>query len=156
MMTPTFAHLWESNMAINLFKRKQPAQPAFSVMLICDDLGMSSFIDAALKDTGFTVHSMGTVAAALERLDEIGLPDVFIGDFIKPDVDGKAFLEKARIRFGKSAMPPVLFLMDSRDDETVAELLDVHDLLPKPFESEILVQRIQQLIESRLPADNEA
>jgi DNA-binding response OmpR family regulator len=141
-------------MGINPFKRKQPVQPVFSVMVVCDDSNTASFIDAALIEKGYTVYSTPTVSEALELLDKIGLPDLFIGDFIQPDVDGKSFLEKARIRFGKSAMPPVLFLMDSRDDEVVADALGIHDLLPKPFEGEVLAQRVQRLIESRVPAAN--
>jgi CheY-like chemotaxis protein len=139
-------------MAINLFKRKKPDQQAFSVMVVCDDSGGSALIEVALKDKGYTVHSMPSSSEALKLLDETGLPDVLIGDFIQPEIDGKAFLEKVSIRFGKSAMPPILFLMDSKEDEAAAEMLGVHDLLPKPVDGETLAQRVQQLIESRLPA----
>ena len=140
-------------MAINLFKRKKPEQPAFSVLVICDNSGDSALINTALQDKGYTVHSMHTAIEALKLLDETGLPDVMIGDFVQPETDGKDFLEKVSIRFGKSAMPPILFLMDSKEDETAAAMLGVHDLLPKPFDGETLAQRVQQLIQRRLPAE---
>jgi CheY-like chemotaxis protein len=140
-------------MAFNLLKKSQKETPVFTVLVICDDLISCTSIYNALNDSGYRVHTAVTAKEALRMLDDLGLPDVIIGDFLHPELDGKEFIEKARIRFGKSAMPPVLFLMDSREDAITAEQLGVHDLLPKPVADEKLVQCVSCLIETRTPAE---
>jgi|FLYK01.1.fsa_nt_gi CheY-like chemotaxis protein len=140
-------------MAFNILKKKKD-DLKFSVLVICDDSAACASLSQALGEQGYIVNTAVTVAEAIQILDEAGLPDVMIGDFIKPEVDGKAFLEQARIRFGRSALPPMIFLMDSKEDELTAEAMGVHDLVPKPFEGEKLAQCVRQLIESRLPASD--
>jgi len=142
-------------MEIPLLKRKKRVKPDTvpSVLIVCDDAETCVSIYNALVEKGYQVHTAVTAPEAIRMLDVIGLPNAIIGDFVHPETDGKAFIEKARIRFGKSAMPPVLFLRDSIEDETTAGALDVHDVLPKPFENEVLIQHVQQLIESRTPAE---
>lgn len=140
-------------MAFKLLKRPQKEEPTFTILVICDDpLACASIYDA-LNDNGYHVNTAVTAREALRMLDDLGLPDVIIGDFIHPDVDGKEFMEKARIRFGKSAMPPVLFLMDSQEDAVTAEQLGVHDVLPKPFENKKLAHCVHCLLESPTPAE---
>lgn len=139
-------------MASNPFKRSQKEEPTITVLVVCDDPIACKLVYDALDDKGYTVHTAVNALTAISKLDEIGLPDVIIGDFIHPEVDGKTFIEQARIRFGKSAMPPVIFLMDSQEDAITAEQLGVHDLLPKPFENEKLAECVSRLVESQTPA----
>jgi len=127
-------------------------QTNFAVLVVSDDAAVTSFIRSSLTAEGCTVHAAATVPEAVMLLDSIELPDVLIGDFRAPQVDGKAFLDKARIRFGKSTLPPVVFLMDTQDDETAAHSLGVNDLLVKPFEVSALLTCIRTLAESRRPS----
>jgi CheY-like chemotaxis protein len=136
-------------MAFNLLKKSPKEEPTFIVLVICDDpLACKSIYDS-LHGNSCTVNTAVTANEALRMLDDLGLPDVIVGDFLHPEIDGKAFIEKARIRVGKSAMPPILFLMDSQEDAITAEQLGVHDLLPKPVEEERLVECVSRLVESR-------
>jgi DNA-binding response OmpR family regulator len=128
----------------NLFKfRKQVS--AASVMIVSDDQSTLSSLQDILTQNGCVVYAIATVTAALTLLDEMGLPDIFICDFVNPAREGKTFIGTARIRFGKSALPPTLFLMDSPDDEMVAEELGVFDVLPKPVQEERLLQCLTTL-----------
>lgn len=131
----------------NWFKSRQ-RENDFLVFVLSDDPAVSSLIHDSLTEVGCTVHSATTMAEAFNSLDEAELPDVLIVDFLNPEIDGTAFIQQARHRFGKSTLPPVLFLMDSQSDEATAQVLEVNDLLPKPFDTPTLLERISKLAES--------
>ena len=121
----------------------------YAILVVSDDAMTSRQIQDILAESGYTVLVTANSQDALELLNGTDLPHLFIGDFTRPDVDAKEFLDKARIRFGKAALSPVLLLMDSPDDEMTAHELGVHDVLPKPFEAEQLIQCVKRLIDSR-------
>lgn len=130
----------------NWFKSDKD-HPAFSVLVVSDDGDTLALIRTSLTEEGCEVYSAVSAEAGVQLLDEIELPDVIIGDFYYPERDGKHFLNKARIRFGKSALPPTIFLMDSEEDETAAYELSVNDVLEKPFEAAKLLASLTKLIE---------
>jgi DNA-binding response OmpR family regulator len=133
-----------------LFKRGTD-EPPISVFVVSDDAAILALLVDSLTTDGYVVTSAASGAIAVKLLDEIELPNLFIGDFIHPETDGREFLERVRIRFGRSALPPMLFLMDTPEDEITAEAMGVQDLLPKPFEIEILLQRVKALLENAEP-----
>jgi DNA-binding response OmpR family regulator len=118
-----------------------------SILLVSDDPATAKQMQNILQEGGYHVLVATTSQDALELLNGAALPHLLIGDFITPDVDAKEFLETARIRFGKAALSPVLLLMDSPDDEIIANELGLHDVLPKPFEAEQLIHCVKQLID---------
>jgi DNA-binding response OmpR family regulator len=119
-----------------------------SVVVISDDSAMLSLINTTLTEKNYRVGSTMDVAETLFLLDT-NTPDLLICDFTRPEVEGKQLLESARLRLGKSAMPVVLFLRDSQEDETVALKLGVDDLMLKPFEAIAFLARIEQLVMKR-------
>jgi len=119
----------------------------YTILVVSDDPFTSQQLQDMLEESGYTVLVAANSEDALELLNGMDLPHVFIGDFAEPHVDAKAFLEKARIRFGKVALSPMLLLMDSPDDEITANELQVYDLLPKPVEAERLLECVKQLID---------
>lgn len=120
----------------------------FDVFVVSDDVSTVSLIREMLTPEGCVVHSAATTEEAMQMLDQMELPDVLIGDFRNPAVDGKAYLDVARARFGNSTLPPVLFLMDSEDDETASHDLHVDDVLAKPFDGPALLARISELVKA--------
>jgi DNA-binding response OmpR family regulator len=121
--------------------------PDYSILVVSDDPVTSAQMQNILEENGYTVRLAQNSLDALEQLNGTDLPHVFIGDFAKPDIDAKAFIDKARIRFGKSALPPMLLLMDGPEDEITANTLELYDLLPKPFEAEALLKCVKHLID---------
>jgi DNA-binding response OmpR family regulator len=125
-------------------------QATFTVLVVSDDAAVNALICDSLTAEGCTIHAATTVSEAITLLDGMEqLPDVLIGDFHAPEVDGKIFLDKARTRFGKKTLSPVIFLMDGKEDEIAANALGVNDLLVKPFEASALLTCISKLAESR-------
>ncbi len=124
----------------------------YSVLIVDDEPGINQLIASMLKDEGYICYSASNGDEALRLLDEVPLPNVFIVDVVMPNMNGKEFLEKARIRLGRSALPPVLLLTASNDGEEIAHSAEVDDFLPKPFESEMLLSHVLKLIEKRAQA----
>ena len=139
----------------NWFKSEEKEERNFVLFLLSDDSSVSTLVQNTLTQQGCTVYSGITVAEAVKSLDERGLPDVLIVDLYNPEVDGTAFIQQSRHRFGRSKMPPILFLMDSPEDEITAEMVEANDLLQKPFEPETLLQCVKTLVERAQPASTE-
>ena len=135
----------------NLFKSEDKEENNFVLFLLSDDFSVSTLVHNTLTQQGCTVYSGATVAEGVRSLDQRGLPDVLIVDLYNPEVDGTTFIKQARHRFGRAKMPPILFLMDSPEDEITAEMVEANDLLPKPFEPETLLQCIKTLVERAHP-----
>lgn len=121
----------------------------YSVFVLDNDASIVQMIVAALQGEGYQVHSTTSGSAAITMLDQIPLPDMFILDLRMPDMDGREFLETIRTRFGQAALPPVLLLSGAKEGEATANLMQVQDYLPKPFESQNLLEHVWQLIEKK-------
>ncbi|MEZ4668025.1 MAG: response regulator [Anaerolineae bacterium] len=134
----------------NPFRKSKKELPAIAVMAVGDDTEVLASLTSTLQAGGYIVYSVASVPAAVALLDEIEMPSVFIGDFRDPQAEGTEFMAKIGIRFGKSALPPVLFLMDSPEDEAAAKTLGVYDVLPKPLETEALLRSIRTISERKL------
>ncbi|MCC7449124.1 MAG: response regulator transcription factor [Anaerolineae bacterium] len=119
----------------------------YSILIVDDEPGINQLIASMLKDEGYICYSAANGDEALKLLDEVPLPNLFIVDVVMPQMNGKEFLDKARIRLGRSALPPVLMLTASKDGETVAHEAEVDDFLPKPFEGDTLLAHVSKLIE---------
>ncbi len=136
-----------------MFKRllgsEKNKMPDSVVLIVSDDADTSATVCETLSDQGYEVHAANTVEDAIKILDEIEIPDLMIGDFVNPEVDGKAFLTRAEIRIGKPDLPPVMFLMDAEDDETAAHDLGAHDLCQKPIDPEQFLECVERAIMSR-------
>jgi DNA-binding response OmpR family regulator len=137
------------------FKRDSQQTP-HNIMVISDDLDYLHQICSALTETGCTVTVPGNVLETLIMLDEGQMPHLFICDFREPQVDGKTLIEKMRIRFGRRTMPPIIFLLDSPEDEVMARELGVDDVLPKSLEVEVMVASLAKIMERIATATRQA
>jgi CheY-like chemotaxis protein len=135
----------------NLLKRSPKQTQTYSVLIIHDDNVTALRISALLTNQGHHVMAATSSAEAFPLLDDTVLPDVFIIDLLNPEDQGKKFLDQARIRFGKAALPSVLVLADAVHDEWIAHEVDAEDVLPKPFEDDELLSRLMTLVEARRP-----
>ena len=121
----------------------------YCVLVIDDDQPVRQTIVDMLEDEGYRVKSALNGEEALKILDEVPLPDVLIVDLMMPEMDGKEFIERGRVRFGRSTFPPSLLLTAARHGEVTANLIDVDDYMPKPFDHEDLLQHVWNLIDKK-------
>jgi CheY-like chemotaxis protein len=109
-------------------------EPKMPLILIAgDDVNGMQLLRQALADRNYRVVEPVTREGAYRLDAETDRPDALICDFNDPQAQGKAFLDVARIRYGKTTMPPVLFLVDQAEDEQLAKIYGADDLIPKPF-----------------------
>jgi DNA-binding response OmpR family regulator len=137
--------LEESKVLNGLFGKKEKAVP-LSIMHVDDDSALARYVVKLLEEHGYLVHTAGSGEEALKLLDQISMPNVLIVDFKLPDINGKQFVEHVRVRFGRTNVPPVLLLTAAHDGEATANRLQVDDYLPKPFDSEDLLEHIASLL----------
>jgi CheY-like chemotaxis protein len=128
-----------------IFGKKEKA-PASSVLFVDDDAALTVFIVKLLADEAYNVHTANSGEEALQLLEHIALPDVFIVDFTLPDMNGQQFVEQIRLRFGRTDLPPVLLLTAALEGEAAANQLQVEDYLPKPFDNDDLLEHIANLL----------
>ncbi len=129
----------------NLFGRKSESV-VYTVMLVSDDPGAARLVSDILFANDYVVRAAGTNDEAMRLLESGDLPDILIGDFTMPESDGKDLLTRMQNRFGKSVLPPIIFLLDAQDDETAARALGVADLLPKPVAADALIACMTALL----------
>lgn len=120
-----------------------------TLLIVDDDAAIRQMLTEILGEEGYVIKAASNGKEALELLDKMPLPSAMVLDLMMPDMRGDEFLEKARIRFGRTKLPPVLFLTGSRQGEAAANTVEADDFLPKPFDSESLIEHVQHLIGKR-------
>jgi two-component system, OmpR family, response regulator TctD len=121
------------------------------VLLVEDDSTMRSTLERALSRRGMHVDSCGDGARALAAW-RAAEPDVVVLDLTLPGMDGLDVLEQARL--GGMATPVLILTARGTVGDRVLGLnTGADDYLPKPFDLDELVARLQALgrrkIESR-------
>lgn len=119
------------------------------VLVVDDDPAVVRLVDATLRDEGFVVASAVNGEEALERLEQFDA-DVIVLDLEMPLMDGPAFFRSLRSR-GREI--PVL-LLSAYGARRARRELGAEGAMEKPFDPQILGQRVRELIEgSAQPVD---
>ena len=121
---------------------------AQKIVLVVDDASSTTqLLKAMLEVEGYEIAMAenGREGLALTR----GIkPDLVILDVVMPEMDGYEVLQTLK---GDPATKdiPVVMLTARRDDEAIQEGLDLGaaDYIPKPFEPDILIKKVQTIIQ---------
>ena len=124
----------------------------YTVLVVEDDQPIRQTIIDILQDEGYKVLSAYNGEDALKVLDGVDMPDGCIVDLMMPDMGGREFVDRARLRFGRIDFAPVLVLTAARHGEMTANTMEVNDFLPKPFEHDVLLQHVANLVQQRKSA----
>lgn len=120
-----------------------------TVLVMSDDSGTETLVCEILSIAGCRAYCTSTLEGVVNILNEVQIPDLIIGDFVNPEVDGKEFLKRVEIRLGKSTLPPVVFLMDSKEDEVAARDVGATELITKPIDPTDFITRIGKIMADR-------
>ena len=114
------------------------------ILIIDDDLSLTELIKKFLENHKFQVSSFDHPKDALNRLDKKHDYDLIILDIMLPEIDGFQVLRKIR----QSSTIPIIMLTARGEvsDRVVGLELGADDYLPKPFEPEELIARIQSIL----------
>jgi DNA-binding response OmpR family regulator len=125
--------------------------PESSALLISDDFDRATSICDLFEADGYKSYLTSGVNDTLHMLDNIPTPGVIICDLKRPMIEGKEIIHRIRTRFGKTSLPPLVFLYDAADDEWAARDLGADELLLKSSDLQELVRRIYLLMFEKTP-----
>ena len=114
------------------------AAPSPRLLLVDDEPGLRTAVQAYLEDEGFEVTTAGDGDDGWQKAQEM-LPDLVISDVMMPRCDGYGLLKRMREdeRLGGT---PVIFLTAKgmTADRTEGYLAGVDDYIPKPFDLSLI------------------
>lgn len=115
------------------------------ICLIEDEESLSDLIKMNLEIDGYQVETIIHGTEAFLRASEMESFDLVILDVMLPEVSGLTICKEIR----KSSKVPILFLSakGTTQDRIAGLKLGANDYLPKPFDLEELLLRVQVLIE---------
>ena len=124
-----------------------------NVLLVEDDATMRSTLERALSRRGMQVDSCDDGARALAAW-RTAAPDVVVLDLTLPGMDGLDVLEQARLG-GMDTPVLILTARGTVGDRVIGLNSGADDYLPKPFDLDELVARLQALGRRRIePRDD--
>ena len=114
------------------------------ILIVDDDLSLTALIKQFLENHKFKVSSYDNPMDALKRLETKHDYDLIILDIMLPEMDGFQVLRNIR----QSSIIPIIMLTARGEvsDRVVGLELGADDYLPKPFEPEELIARIQSIL----------
>ena len=114
------------------------------ILIIDDDLELTNLITQFLKNHHYQVSSFANPKEALLALNKINSFDLIILDITLPEIDGFQVLREIR----KELTIPIIMLTARGEvsDRVVGLELGADDYMPKPFEPEELIARIQSIM----------
>ncbi|SFI80616.1 two-component system, OmpR family, response regulator ArlR [Treponema bryantii] len=112
------------------------------ILIVEDDAGISDFVIPELEHEGYTTCLAVTGREALEKFEN-EKPDLVLLDIMLPELNGLEVLRRIRA----TSMVPVI--LETARGETIDKInglnLGADDYIPKPFEIEELLARINAL-----------
>ncbi|MEN9766118.1 MAG: hypothetical protein RLZZ32_78 [Cyanobacteriota bacterium] len=121
-------------------------QPPARLLLVDDEPGLRTAVQAYLEDEGFQVTTAVDGEDGWVKAQEL-LPDVVISDVMMPRLDGYGLLRKLREdeRLGGT---PVIFLTAKgmTADRIEGFQAGCDDYIPKPFDPDELVARVHNVV----------
>ena len=115
------------------------------ILIVDDDPGVASMLVEFLESNGHLTHVEFGGERAIAYAERTS-PDAIILDLMLPVVTGAEAAQRLRRNPETSSIPIVAITSLDRPEE-LAEILMVDDLLPKPFDLDVLDLRIRTLTE---------
>lgn len=117
-----------------------------TVLVVEDEENIRSFVAESLKSHGFNVLEARQGKEGLEVL-KISKPDIIVTDVKMPEMDGIEFYKEIRANPKTKNIPVIMLTVkDDFSDIKYAYVIGVQEYITKPFEPEILVKRINEVL----------
>jgi DNA-binding response OmpR family regulator len=114
----------------------------FRILIVDDEVRILNFLVSKLKSSGYDVLTAGNGLEGLEQV-KAQEPDLVVLDLLMPRMDGLAMLKEMR---SFSALPVIVLTAKGADTDRIRGLqLGADDYLPKPFNPDELVARIEAI-----------
>ena len=120
------------------------------IMVVDDDTSNLQMAGHILSKNNMRVTALKSGRALLDYIDEKGVPDLILLDIKMPEMDGFETLSKLRELEKKKGINevPVIFLTadENTGTETRGFEVGVSDFIRKPFNPDVLLKRIENVI----------
>ena len=118
------------------------------ILLADDSITIQKVVELTFSEGDYQVFSVGNGAQALKKIHEVR-PDVALLDVIMPEANGYEVCEKVK-RNPETSWIPVLLLTGTFEpyDRKRADAAGANGHLTKPFESQMLISKVEELIAS--------
>ena len=112
----------------------------FRILVVDDEVRILNFLSSKLKASGYEVLTAGNGLEGLEQA-QAQEPDLIVLDLLMPKMDGLEMLKELR---SFSAVPVIILTAKDADADKIKGLqLGADDYLPKPFNPDELVARVE-------------
>lgn len=129
------------------------AQVTPRVLVVDDDPGLRTLLEAYLGDSGFAVETAPD-GEAMWRVLAGGMPDAIVLDLMMPGEDGLSLARRLR---GRSNVPILMLSARGEEIDRVVGLeMGADDYLAKPFSPRELLARLRALLRRSQGAATEA
>ena len=120
-----------------------------TILLADDSITIQKVVELTFSEGAYQVVCVSNGAQALKKIPEV-LPDIVLLDVIMPEKNGYEVCEEIKRRPATSGIP-VLLLTGTFEpfDRRRAEAAGADGHLTKPFESQSLVAKVEELIAAR-------
>jgi DNA-binding response OmpR family regulator/anti-sigma regulatory factor (Ser/Thr protein kinase) len=132
--------------------RQRPVH-APKLMIVEDNRNMREFLMQELEM--YQIVSAENGKAALESLERMesnaSLPDLIITDVMMPEMDGFELLQRLKDHTAHASIPVIMLTARAGvEDKLKALRIGVHDYITKPFDTEELRVRIENLLDRKI------
>ena len=119
------------------------------IIVVDDDMTNLKTAGHVLSKNGMRVTAVTSGQALLDYLSAKGMPDLILLDINMSDVNGFETLKRLRqMEAGKSEVPVIFLTADENEEsESRALQLGAIDYIRKPFVPEVLLLRVNHMIE---------
>lgn len=114
------------------------------ILIIDDEVDLSSLIKEELTERGYEVFTATNGKEALDLLSTRGLPDLILLDMKMPVMNGWEFSQAFIDLYGRSC--PIVVMTAADDSRTRAMEIGADSYLGKPFEFHELVRLIESML----------
>ncbi|MCR4337096.1 MAG: response regulator transcription factor [Candidatus Omnitrophica bacterium] len=114
------------------------------VLIIDDEADLVELLKARLEQHQYEISTAFNGEEGFQVLEKVR-PDLIILDVAMPKVDGYMFVQQFKQRENLQGIP-ILILTAKNTLHELFEAEGFYDYLVKPFEAEILLARIEELI----------
>ncbi len=128
-------------------KTKQQKEKS-TILLVEDNVDFRTFMRDALQDS-FIIHEAQDGKVGLDAAYKQS-PDLIISDVMMPNIDGLELCRTLRADIRTSHIPIILLTARTADEDKIKGLeIGADDYITKPFNMDLLLLRIDKLIEKR-------
>lgn len=119
-----------------------------NILIVEDNVDIVAYLKVELQEL-FNVKTAGDGMKALEILKEYK-PDVILSDIMMPNMDGYELCKQVKRNISLCHIPFILLTAKtSHESKMKGYALGADDYITKPFEPEILIVKIQRILENR-------